>query len=315
MHRNGAIVTADLKDRDGRQFVLDLVAKADVLIEGFRPGAAERLGLGPEDCLAVNPRLVYVRMTGWGQSGPRAQSAGHDINYIGLTGALSAIGTPDGDPAVPLNLVGDFGGGSLFAVVGALAALWERERSGQGQVVDAAIVDGTSMLMQMLWGMFGVGTFSSTRGENFLDGSAPYYRTYRCADGRHVAVGALEPQFWRNFLTALHIDETLHPDRMDRSGWSHWNTLLEKAFAERSRDDWAAHFEGREACVTPVLTMDEAAADPHLRERGTLVERDGTVYSAPAPRFSRSTTAEPTPVEFLGTDHDRARSRWIGVSR
>jgi alpha-methylacyl-CoA racemase len=279
-------VEADLKDRAGHVTVWELVVGADVLIEGFRPGVAERLGFGPDECLARNPRLVYARMTGWGQDGPLAQQAGHDINYVGLTGVLHAIGTADGRPTPPLNLVGDFGGGSMYLVVGVLAALWERERTGRGQVVDAAIVDGTSSLAQQFWMLRGRGVWTDERAANLLDTGAPFYDTYQCADGRYAAVGALEPQFYAELLTGLDLADENLPDQYDRTGWPVLRERFTAIFATRTRDEWAEMFAGTDACVTPVLTFAEAAEHPHLRARGTIVTVDGHPRAAPAPRFS-----------------------------
>lgn len=219
MLRNRRIVTADLKSDQGLELALKLIAKADVLIEGYRPGVTERLGLGPEECAKVNDRLIYARMTGWGQTGPRSQQAGHDINYISLNGILHAIGRGDERPVPPLNLVGDFGGGSMFLLVGILAALWERQSSGKGQVVDAAMVDGSSVLIQMMWAMRATGMWTDTRGANMLDGGAPYYDTYECADGRYVAVGAIEPQFYAAMLAGLGLDAAELPPQNDRARW------------------------------------------------------------------------------------------------
>ena len=288
-------VPADLKVEADRQTVLTLVAAADVLLEGFRPGVAERLGLGPEECLARNPRLVYGRVTGWGQHGPRAQQAGHDLNYLSLTGALAAVARPGERPVPPVNFVGDYGGGSMLLVTGVLAALWERERSGRGQVVDAAMVDGVSLLAQLVWSMRAVGAWTDRAGVNLLDGGAPFYDTYRCADGRHVAVGALEPQFYAALLAVLGIDTDGLRPQLDPAGWPLLRSRLSDAFATRSRDEWVAAFAGVDACVTPVLDWGEAAADEHLAQRGTLVEVDGSVQAAPAPRFSRSTPRRPAP--------------------
>lgn len=278
-------VAIDLKDPAGE--LLDLLADADILIEGFRPGVTERLGIGPQECLGRNPSLVYVRITGWGQDGPWASHVGHDINYVGLTGALHAIGAADRPPPPPLNLIGDFGGGSMLAVVGALAALVERSTTGRGQVVDAAMVDGTAMLSQMLLSLVGAGSWSEERQSNLLDGAAPFYRTYACADGRYVAVGPLEPHFYAALLDGLGLDPTALPDQYDRSGWTTLHDTFERLFATRDRDDWAAHFEDTDACVTPVLTFTEAADHPHLAERGTYVRVDGHQHSTPAPRFTR----------------------------
>jgi alpha-methylacyl-CoA racemase len=286
-------VVADLKDPAGRETVLRLAERADVLLEGYRPGVTERLGVGPADCHARNPRLVYGRMTGWGQDGPLATRAGHDINYISLTGALHAIGRAGERPVPPLNLVGDFGGGSMLLVVGVLAALWEAQRSGQGQVVDAAMVDGASLLVQMVWGLLGQGRWTDSREENLLDGHAPFYDTYTCADGRHVAVGALEPQFYAALLAGLGLDGEELPDQNDPTGWPALRARFTEVFASRSRDEWAKVFDGTDACVTPVLAFGEVPAHPHLAARGTIVERDGVPQAAPAPRFSRTQTTVP----------------------
>ncbi|MDX2937751.1 CaiB/BaiF CoA transferase family protein [Streptomyces ipomoeae] len=304
MLRGRRSVAADLKTPQGRDLVLRLVARADVLVEGFRPGVAERLGVGPQDCHRLNARLVYGRMTGWGQQGPLAQRAGHDINYIGLTGALHAIGRHGERPVPPLNLVGDFGGGSMFLLTGILAALWERERSGEGQVVDAAMVDGASVLLQMIWTMRGQGTWSDERGTNLLDGAAPFYDTYTCQDGRHVAVGAIEPQFYAALLGGLGIDPGTLPDRDDRSSWPALRDRFAEAFRTRPRDEWAKLFADTDACVTPVLAPEEVPLHPHMAARGTLTEIDGVVQPAPAPRFSR--TAPRTPSEPPLPGHDTA---------
>jgi alpha-methylacyl-CoA racemase len=288
-------VAADLKDPAGREAVLRLAERADILIEGYRPGVAERLGVGPAACHARNPRLVYGRITGWGQDGPLADRAGHDINYVSVTGALHAIGRPDDRPVVPLNLVGDFGGGSMLLLVGVLAALWEARSSGRGQVVDAAMVDGASLLMQMTWALYGQGQWADTRAANLLDGGAPYYDTYTCADGRHVAVGPLEPQFYAQFLAGLELDPADLPTQHDTAGWPTLRSTFTAAFATRTRDEWVAVFAGTDACVTPVLALREVADHPHLRARGTVVAPDGVLQAAPAPRFSRTPATLPGP--------------------
>ncbi|MGO4385843.1 CaiB/BaiF CoA transferase family protein [Specibacter sp. RAF43] len=297
LQRHRITIRADLKKAGDRAAVRALVAEADVFLEGFRPGTTERLGLGPQECLAANPGLVYARMTGWGQSGPLAQRAGHDINYIALTGALHAMG-PAGQPVPPLNLVGDFGGGSLFVVTGILAALWERERSGAGQVVDAAMVDGVGALSQLILELRSVGLWNDTRGANLLDGAAPYYRSYACADGRHVAVGAIEPQFYAALLAGLGLGgagEAMLPDRDEPANWPALADALAGVFAGRTRNEWVEVFEGTDACVTPVLTFAEAAAHPHLAARGTLSGAGMNIVAAPAPRFSRSEAPGPAP--------------------
>lgn len=288
-------VAADLKSPEGVETVLRLVERADVLVEGYRPGVTERLGVGPDACHARNPALVYARMTGWGQDGPMAQRAGHDINYISLTGALHAIGRAGERPVPPLNLVGDFGGGSMLLVVGVLAALWEAQRSGRGQVVDAAMVDGASVLSQMFWGFLAQGAWTDERDANVLDGHAPFYDTYTCADGRHVAVGPLEPQFYAAFLAGLGVDPADLPAQYDRTGWPVLRARFTELFTSRTRDEWAAVFDGTDACVTPVLAFGEVAAHPHLAARSTIVEADGVAQAAPAPRFSRTPAQLPAP--------------------
>lgn len=293
--RGRRIVAADLKNPEDLEHVRRLIDGADVLIEGFRPGVTERLGLGPDECHSRNPGLVYARMTGWGQTGPRAQEAGHDINYLGLTGLLHAMGPADRPPAPPLNLVGDYGGGSVLAVVGVLAALVERQRSLRGQVVDAAIVNGASVLGHVVWAMRADGRWSDDRGANIFDGSAPFYSTYECADGRYVAVGALEPEFFAELLRLLGIEPaTLGPQR-DRTGWPAMREALSAEFGRHPRDHWAGVFAGTDACVTPVLSVEEAIEDPHLQARGVFVDVDGVSQPAPAPLFSRTPAPTPTP--------------------
>jgi alpha-methylacyl-CoA racemase len=307
--RNRRSVVLDLQREEGVDALLQLVEHADVLIEGFRPGVTERLGLGPDDCSAVNSRLVYGRMTGWGQAGPLASSAGHDIGYIAITGALHAIGRRDDGPTPPLNLVGDFGGGSMFLVMGILAACWESARSGRGQVVDAAIVDGASSLTAIIHGMMASGLWTDQRESNVLDGGVPWYDTYATADGRHMAVGAIEPQFYRVFVHLLGIDS----DESERRDPKLWKSLREKisdAFMTRTQDEWSRTFEGTDACVAPILSLREAAEHPHLAERDTFVEVDGIVQPAPAPRFSRSVAPAPTPPRGLGADTRDVLEQW-----
>ncbi|OBK98393.1 carnitine dehydratase [Mycobacterium asiaticum] len=297
MSRNRRVVTADLKSDEGRQAVLKLVAKADVLIEGYRPGVTERLGLGPDDCAKVNDRLIYARMTGWGQTGPRSQQAGHDINYISLNGILHSIGRVNERPVPPLNLVGDFGGGSMFLLLGILSALWERQTSGKGQVVDAAMVDGSSVLVQMMWQMRASGMWTDVRGTNMLDGGAPYYDTYECADGRYVAVGAIEPQFYAAMIQGLGLDAATLPPQNDVTRWPELRAVLTEAFGSRDRDHWAKVFADSDACVTPVLAFGEANTEPHIAERNTLYEVDGNLQPMPAPRFSRTPAETPRPAQ------------------
>jgi alpha-methylacyl-CoA racemase len=304
-------IVLDLKSAADAEQLLTLVERADVLIEGYRPGVAERLGVGPDSCLARNPRLVYGRMTGWGQDGPWASMAGHDLNYISITGILHAIGPKDGKPVVPLNLVGDFGGGSMFLLTGVLAALWERDRSGTGQVVDAAMVDGASVLAQMMWATRGLGVWSDVRGINLLDGGAPYYDTYVCADGRYVAVGAIEPQFYAALLAGLGLTGAELPDQDDRAGWPALRARLAATFLTKSRDDWAAVFDGTDGCVTPVLTFAEAPSHPHLAARRTLISLGGVDQPAPAPRFTRTATGTPAPPPSPGGDTDDVFADWL----
>ncbi|MFD3422009.1 CaiB/BaiF CoA transferase family protein [Streptomyces decoyicus] len=292
-------VALDLKDPAGTGLLLRLVDGADVLVEGFRPGVAERLGVGPAVCRARNPALVYGRMTGWGQDGPLAQAPGHDINYIGLTGVLHAIGPAGGAPVPPVNLLGDFGGGGMLLVAGILAALFERSRSGLGQVVDAAIVDGTASLAGMLLAMAQAGQWRADRGGNLLDGGAPFYAVYTCADGGYVAVGALEERFYTALLAGLGLAADRLPDRDDPANWPALRREFADRFATRTRAEWTAAFDGTQACVTPVLSLREAAGHPHHRARGTFLPTDEGVQPAPAPRFGR-TPAGPDPAAAPG---------------
>jgi alpha-methylacyl-CoA racemase len=278
-------VLLDLKKPEDAETALALVARADVLIEGYRPGVTERLGLGPAQCLARNPRLVYGRMTGWGQDGPMAGSAGHDIAYIALTGALHAIGEAGGPPQIPLNLLGDFGGGGTYLVIGVLAALLAVRGGAPGQVVDAAIVDGTASLLAMTHGLLAAGIWADERGANLLDGGAPFYSVYATSDGRHMAAGALEAKFYAELLARLDLDED--PARQhDRTRWPALREKIAAAFARRTQAEWAEVFAGSDACVAPVLSLREAAEHPHIKARGTIVTRDGVMQPAPAPRFS-----------------------------
>lgn len=294
--RSRRSVALDLKQPSAVDAVRRLADRADVLVEGWRPGVAERLGLGPDELLARNPALVYGRMTGWGQQGPLADRAGHDIDYLAVAGALGAIGPADGKPVPPLNLVADYGGGALYLAFGILAAVVERQRSGRGQVVDAAMVDGVASLSGIFHGLRAAGLWDAgeaARGHNLLDGGAPFYDTYACADGRFVAVGALEPPFFAELLARLGLDPSWRGRQYDRRAWPELRAALAAAFAMRSRDDWAAHFGASDACVAPVLTLAEAPAHPHLRARASFVEVDGVVQPAPAPRFSRTPAAAP----------------------
>jgi alpha-methylacyl-CoA racemase len=309
--RSRRSLTANLKSGEDRELVLRLIAKADVLIEGYRPGVTERLGLGPEDCAKVNDRLIYARMTGWGQTGPRSQQAGHDINYISLNGVLHAIGRAGERPVPPLNLVGDFGGGSMFLLVGILSALWERERSGKGQVIDAAMIDGSSVLAQMIWAFRASGMWSDERGVNVLDTGAPYYDTYTCADGRCVAVGAIEAPFYAELLDKLGLDPAELPDQNDVSRWPELRARLTGAFAAHDRDHWAKLFADSDACVTPVLSFGEVETEPHVTERDTFYRDGDWLFPAPAPRFSRSVPSTPTPPGEPGADTEAVLRDWV----
>ena len=293
--RGRHIVTVDLKNPADREFCLRTVAKVDVILEGYRPGVMERLGLGPEELLRVNPRLVYARLTGWGQDGPLASRAGHDINFIAIAGALASVRPVDGVPVPPLNLVGDYGGGSLFAAFGIMAALWERERSGKGQVVDAAVVDGTAALMGLVSGLASRGEMSLQPDTSLMGGAAPFYRCYRCADGRDLSVGALEPQFYRELVVKSGAPEAYLVGQLDTQNWRERSAGFAEIFATKTRDEWAALFAGSDACVAPVLTLEESFENEHLKARATYVETDGVHHCAPAPRFSRTPgTIRPT---------------------
>ena len=281
-------LTLDLKSPAGAAAVLRLVERCDALVEGYRPGVMERLGLGPEPCLARNPRLVYGRMTGWGQTGPMAQVAGHDINYISLTGALSTIGTKASGPVPPLNLLGDFGGGGLVLAFGIACALLETSRSGRGQVIDAAMTDGSALLMASAFAQYGAGRRSLERESNLLDGAAHFYGTYRCADGGWVAVGAIEPQFYAALLERMGLDPKEFQPQHDQTRWPAWRERFAAVFASRTRDAWCQIMDGAEACFTPVLNLEEALHHPHNQARATFIEVDGMQQPAPAPRFSRT---------------------------
>lgn len=307
--RGRASIVADLKDATGLGRVREAAILADVLIEGFRPGVMERLGLGPQDLMRLNPRLVYARVTGWGQAGPLAQRAGHDINYIALSGMLSAMGPADRPPMPPLNLVGDFGGGGAYAALGVVAALYERTRSGLGQVVDAAMVDGAASMTAMLLshiqgGRAGTGT---GRGRYFLDGSAPYYRCYRCRDGEYLAVGAIEPQFWQEFCRCLGSEVELSQRYAD---WGRTSALIAELIARRERHEWLEVFEGTDACVTPVLDPDDILTDEHLRARQTYIQRHGLKQPNVAPRLSRTGGAIAGPPSTPGKGGDEMLARW-----
>ncbi len=305
LHRGKRIVDLDVKTQPG--VLLELAARADVLLDCFRPGTCERLGIGPGDCAAVNPRLIFARITGWGQDGPLAHTAGHDINYLSQTGALSALGYRDRPPMPPLNLVADFGGGSMLVLLGIVVALYERERSGKGQVVDAAMVDGVSLLAQMMWTMKSTGALRDERESFLLDGGAPFYRCYETSDGKYMAVGAIEPQFFAALLTGLGLSPDDVPGQLDIGSYQRMHDVFAERFASRTRDEWTRVFAGTDACVTPVLTWGEAAAGDHLRERSTVITAHGVEQAAPAPRFSRTPAgpvgrppAKTTPLDEIG---------------
>lgn len=313
LNRNRDCVEIDLKSSDDIATVLRLVGAADGFIEGFRPGVCERLGLGPDVLLGHNERLVYGRMTGWGQEGPLAQSAGHDINYAATAGALAHIGRRDQPPTPPLNLVADFGGGGMLLAFGMVAALVSARSTGEGQVVDAAMVDGVAMLMGALLGARESGYWSDERGTNLLDSGAPYYDCYRCADDEYVAVGAIEAPFYAALIDGLGLDPGSLPDQDDQERWPELRAAFEQAFLTRARDDWAEQFEGTDACVAPVLTLGEIGDHPHIRQRNTVIAVDGALQPAPAPRFS----ATPAPVPRVAAAPvtvDSVLSRWLGRS-
>lgn len=288
-------IALDLKDPAALGIARRLVARSDALIEGFRPGVMERIGLGPQDCLALNPRLVYGRVTGWGQDGPLAQAPGHDLNYIALTGLLDAIGTKESGPVAPLNLLGDFAGGGLLLAFGVLAAALEARASGRGQVVDAAMVDGASLLGSLIWGMRSGGYWPGRRGENMLDGGAHFYGVFECADGRHISIGAIEPQFYAAMLRELELDPARFSAQMDPSQWPALRAEVAAAVKRRTRDEWTARLEGGDVCFAPVLDFDEARRHPHNIARGAFRSQDGLDFPAPAPRFSATPAAAGRP--------------------
>jgi alpha-methylacyl-CoA racemase len=289
LDRNRRSIGVDLKHPDGVETVLRLVESTDALLEGFRPGVTERLGLGPDECMARNPRLVYGRMTGWGQEGPMASAAGHDINYIALAGALAHFGREGQKATPPINLVGDFGGGGMFLAFGTVCGILEARGSGKGQVVDAAMIDGSAVLMSMIWGFRVLGAIDEEhRGTNVLDTGAPFYDTYECADGKEIALGSLEPQFYAELLRLGGLEGEDLPEQMDRSGWPRLRERFTELFKQKSRAEWCEIMEGSDACFAPVLTMTEASEHPHIKARGTVIEHDGAMQPAPAPRFSRT---------------------------
>jgi alpha-methylacyl-CoA racemase len=309
LHRGRRSLAVDVKSEAGREVVQRLAAKADALVEGFRPGVMERLGLGPDVLLAANPRLVFGRMTGFGQDGPMAQAAGHDIDYIALAGALHAIGRKEG-PVPPLNLVGDFGGGGMFLAFGVVCGLLEAKKSGKGQVVDAAMVDGAAYLMAGIYGLYSQGSWHDERGANFIDGGAPYYDVYKTSDGKWLAVGAIEKRFYEELIEKLGLAGAELPKQHDRKRWPELKARIAAAIATRTRDEWETIFEGSDACVAPVLAMGEVAAHPHNRARSTFVARDGVLQPAPAPRFSRTAPEMGSPPRPRGADSDAVLADW-----
>ncbi len=313
--RNRRSVAVDLAHADGAGVVLRLVDRADALIEGFRPGVTERLGIGPETCLERNPQLIYGRMTGWGQDGPLAGAAGHDANYIALTGALHAIGQADGPPVPPLNLIGDYGGGALYLALGILAAVFEAGRSGRGQVVDAAMVDGAASLMAPVYGRYAAGLWRDERGRNVLDGGAHFYGVYETRDAKHVAIAAIEPKFYAELLERLGLVGDDLPEQWDEAAWPGMRARFEAVFKERTRDQWQELLEGTDACFAPVLSLSEAALHPHMADRGTFVDFGGIIQPAPAPRFSRTAPDMRLPPSTPGEHTVDALGDWGFASR
>jgi alpha-methylacyl-CoA racemase len=312
LNRGRPSVALDLKNPEATATVLELVRDADVVVEGMRPGVTERLGLGPDDCFAVNPRIVYGRMTGWGQTGPLAHAAGHDMNYIAITGALHMMGQTPDRPQFPANLVGDFGGGSTYLVIGILAALLEARTSGQGQVVDAAIVDGTASLNAMTAAFAASGGWKEQRGANLLDGGVPYYDVYETADGKHMSVGALEPQFFDALVTLLGVKDTC-PGQGDMDRYDEMRAVFTETFKRRTQQEWVEIFEGTDACVAGIVPFSEAVTHPHLVARGTFVDHEGQVQPAPAPRFSRTEATLGLPPSATAGQHTRAALAAWGI--
>lgn len=310
LNRGRRSLAIDMRAEGATETVLALIAKADILIEGFRPGVMERMGLGPELCLARNPTLVYGRMTGWGQFGPLAHAAGHDINYIAIAGALHAIGRAGEKPVVPLNYVGDFGGGGMLLGFGVLCALTEARSSGKGQVVDAAMTDGTALLSAMMYGFKAAGAWNNERGDNLLDGGAHFYDTYRCADGKIIAIGAIEPQFYSLLLKLCNITDPAFHTQRDKAAWAPLKERMSALFMTQTRQQWCALLEGTDACFAPVLDWDEAAEHPHNIERETFIRVDGVLQPAPAPRFSRSVPPTPSAPRPSGADSEAILADW-----
>lgn len=318
-NRGRRSIGLDLKSPEGIAVLMDLVGEADALIEGFRPGVAERLGFGPDDCHARNERLVFGRMTGWGQDGPYAPTAGHDINYIALAGVLAHLGRAGEKPTPPINLVGDFGGGGMLLAFGVVCGILEASRSGKGQVVDAAMVDGAASLMMMMWAFKTMGMWTDERGSNLLDTAAHFYDTYECADGKFVSIGSIEPQFYAELLARTNLEESFTsagetiPNQMDRSAWPTMKEHLAAIFKTKTRDEWSAELEGTDVCFAPVLTMDEAAQHPHNVHRGTFTEVAGITQPAPSPRFDRTPGEVQRPPAFPGQHTDEIMAEWLSA--
>ena len=310
MNRSRTAIAVDLKRPEGVELLLELCSTADALFEGFRPGVMERLGLGPDACMARNPRLVYGRMTGWGQDGPLAERAGHDPNYIALAGVLSCIGERGGGPVYPLNLIGDFGGGGVYMALGLLAGIIEASKSGKGQVVDAAMVDGAASLMTLFYGLLAAGVWKEQRGSNILDGGAPFLRPYETADGQHVVIGALEPRFFRVLLERMGLADIDAAAQNDPAQWPALRRRFEDAFKRRTRQEWCELLQDTDACFTPVLSLSEAARHPHAVARGTYVEVDGITQPGPAPRFSRTPSSISQPPRPAGVGASAALEAW-----
>jgi alpha-methylacyl-CoA racemase len=310
LNRGRRSVAIDLRKRKGAETLLRMVEKADALIEGFRPGVTERLGIGPEECFARNPKLVYGRMTGWGQEGPLAHSAGHDINYISLVGALHSIGRAGEAPVPPLNLVGDYGGGGLYLAFGIVCGLLEASRSGRGQVVDAAMVDGAASLMTTFYGLRAMGIWTDRRGENLLDTGAHFYDVYETADSKYISIGSIEPKFYAELLRLTGLEGKSLPGQLDRAKWSEMREVLRAVFKTKSRDEWCAIMEGTDVCFAPVLSMEEAPKHPHNKARETFVEIDGVIQPGPAPRFSRTKAEIQGPPAKPGQHSDAILADW-----
>jgi len=310
LYRGRKSIAVDLKDSQGVDVAMKLINKCDAVIEGFRPGVMERLGLGPEVCLNQNPKLVYGRMTGWGQQGKLSQAAGHDINYISLAGALGSMGYPDRPPTPPLNLIGDFGGGAMYLLSGVLAALLERHSSGKGQVIDAAMTDGTASLLSGFYGMMAMGMWTTDRYKNRLDGGAFYYGSYECADGKHISLGSLEPQFYALLLEKCGIEDESFDEQLDQEAWPLKRQKMEAIFKTKTRNQWCEILEGTDVCFAPVLDLEEAPDHPHNKERETFVNFEGITQPAPAPRFSRTQGTIQSSANLTGENSEEILEKW-----